>query len=225
MTPEEKIAVLEARLERLENRRRQKFLLGISTAAMMLPLGLWAATVLPNTFSDGETLSAAKLNANFQALAQAGVPAGTIVAYGGSTPPAGWLLCDGSQVSRSTYAALYSAIGNAFGAGDGSSSFHLPDLRGRFLRGVDGTANIDPDKTTRTAMNVGGNTGNLVGSVQGDMFRSHVHVTNKSNLTGSGADYMYADHSIGVQVPGTTPPAGGNETRPVNAYVNFIIKH
>jgi microcystin-dependent protein len=41
------------------------------------------------------------------------------------------------------------AIGNAFGAGDGSSSFHLPDLRGRFLRGVDGSANVDPDKAPR----------------------------------------------------------------------------
>jgi microcystin-dependent protein len=56
---------------------------------------------------------------------------GEMKMYGGSTAPAGWLLCDGSAVSRTTYANLFAVIGTTFGAGDGSTTFNLPDLRGR----------------------------------------------------------------------------------------------
>ena len=59
------------------------------------------------------------------------VPIGAIQAYGGETAPAGWLICDGSAVSRTGYSELFSAIGTAFGEGDGSTTFNLPDLRGR----------------------------------------------------------------------------------------------
>lgn len=236
MTSDEKIAALETRLDRLEKRKRTKLWLWISIAAA-LPLGLWAATTIPNTFSDGETLSAAKLNENFQALANAGgVPAGTIVAFAGSTPPTGWLLCDGSQVSRSTYSLLYSVTANAYGAGDGSTSFHLPDLRGRFLRGVDGSAGLDPGKASRTAMNSGGNTGNNIGSVQADAFQGHWHnYRGMTSGTGIWAIQMFTtwDGST-VSTDGVLSPISDgvngtprttNETRPVNAYVNFIIKY
>lgn len=67
-----------------------------------------------------------------------GLPAGSIIQWGGSTAPANWLLCDGSVVSRSTYASLFSAIGTTYGAGDGSSTFQLPDLRGRVAVGKNG---------------------------------------------------------------------------------------
>jgi microcystin-dependent protein len=59
------------------------------------------------------------------------VPTGAMTAYAGATAPAGWLLCDGSAVSRTTFSALFSAIGTTFGVGDGSTTFNLPDLRGR----------------------------------------------------------------------------------------------
>ena len=62
-------------------------------------------------------------------------PAGAIVAYGGSAAPGGWLLCDGSAVSRTTYADLFAVLGTSHGAGDGSTTFNLPDLRDRFVRG------------------------------------------------------------------------------------------
>lgn len=64
------------------------------------------------------------------------VPIGAIQAYGGATAPAGWLMCDGSAVSRSAYSELYVAIGTTFGEGDGSTTFNLPDLRGRTIQGV-----------------------------------------------------------------------------------------
>ena len=63
------------------------------------------------------------------------VPAGGIMPYAGATAPSGWLLCGGQEVSRSTYSSLFSAIGTTFGAGDGSSTFNVPDLRDRFPLG------------------------------------------------------------------------------------------
>jgi microcystin-dependent protein len=65
------------------------------------------------------------------------VPSGAVVPFAGSATPAGWLLCYGQAVSRTTYAALFGAIGTAFGSGDGSTTFNLPDLRGRAPFGVD----------------------------------------------------------------------------------------
>jgi len=65
------------------------------------------------------------------------VPLGAVEAYAGSTTPTGWLLCYGQAVSRSTYSGLYSAIGTAYGTGDGSTTFNLPDLRGRTIAALD----------------------------------------------------------------------------------------
>ncbi len=64
------------------------------------------------------------------------IPTGGLLAYGGASAPSGYLLCDGSAVSRSTYAALFSTIGTTYGAGDGSTTFNLPDLRGRYPLGA-----------------------------------------------------------------------------------------
>ncbi|HZY09364.1 MAG TPA: phage tail protein, partial [Ilumatobacteraceae bacterium] len=64
------------------------------------------------------------------------VPIGTMVAFGGTAAPSGWLFCDGSNVSRTTYADLFAAIGVTWGPGDGSTTFKLPDLRGRSLLGA-----------------------------------------------------------------------------------------
>ena len=66
-----------------------------------------------------------------------GFPTGGIVSYGASTAPSGWLECDGAAVSRTTFADLFSVIGTTWGAGDGSSTFNVPDFRGEFLRGWD----------------------------------------------------------------------------------------
>lgn len=70
------------------------------------------------------------------------VPTGGIMAYGGTSAPTGFLMCDGSAVSRTTYAALFTAIGTAFGGGDGSTTFNVPDLRARapYGKAASGTA-------------------------------------------------------------------------------------
>lgn len=74
------------------------------------------------------------------AVQEALIPTGTVLATARSTAPTGFLLCDGSAVSRSTYSGLFSAIGTTYGSGDGSTTFNVPDLRGRTPVGVDGAA-------------------------------------------------------------------------------------
>ncbi len=67
-----------------------------------------------------------------------GLPAGSIIQWGGAAAPVNWLLCDGSAVSRTTYASLFAAVGTSYGTGDGSTTFNLPDLRGRVPVGKNG---------------------------------------------------------------------------------------
>ncbi|MGR3484072.1 MAG: phage tail protein, partial [Paracoccaceae bacterium] len=76
---------------------------------------------------------------------------GQVAHFAQAAPPDGWLVCDGAAVSRAAYAALYAAIGTTYGAGDGSTTFDLPDLRGEFLRGLDGGRGVDPGRTLGSA--------------------------------------------------------------------------
>lgn len=106
------------------------------------------ATTLPYTFVDGagHTASGAQVTANDQALAtaiDALIPAGTVNLTARSTAAPGYLLCDGAAVSRTTYAGLFSAIGTVYGAGDGSTTFNLPDLQGRVPVGKGTHASVD----------------------------------------------------------------------------------
>ena len=89
-------------------------------------------------------------------------PAGAVQAFARSTPPLGWLRCNGAAVSRTTYNSLFAAIGTTFGAGDGSSTFNLPDLRGEFIRGLDDGRGVDA--------------GRLLGSAQGGALQFHNHL-------------------------------------------------
>lgn len=151
------------------------------------------------------------------------VPAGTILDFAGPTIPTGYLMCDGSQISRTVYTTLFAAISTVWGNGDGSTTFHLPDLRGRVTRGVDGTAGRDPDSSARYASNTGGNTGNAIGSSQDDMYTSHAHTftqwTQSGQFNGGGP-------AIGSGTfTSSTAASGGNETRMKNSYTYKIIKY
>ncbi len=161
-------------------------------------------------------------------LAYALCPAGSVMAYMGTIAPPGWLMCDGSLVSRSQYAALFSIIGTSSGSGDNSTTFDLPDLRAMFLRGVTGSRSdsfADPDVASRSAAFAGGNAGNAVASIQMDMFASHTH-----DMAGSSGGTVYqADQFVGGRILNSgaypTGGTGGNETRSKNVYVNYIIKY
>lgn len=185
--------------------------------------------------------------------AENGVPVGTIVAYAGNDVnkiPEGWKLCDGASVLKTDYPQLYAILGDAWGTS--GSSFNLPDLRGRFLRGVDDGEGNDPDAASRTAIKTGGNTGDAVGSVQDDQFGEHNHPgststdgnhrhskssNDQTSDDGDGAvglenaDGDPSNHTAYTSFNGdhnhtvTTQNRGGSETRPVNAAVYYIIKY
>lgn len=158
-------------------------------------------------------------------LRNGGIPAGTIISYAGRNIPNGWLLCDGSEINRLTYNVLYTQIDTVWGKGNGSTTFNLPDLRGRFLRGTNGLTNNDLDTATRYALNPGGNIGNKIGSYQNDELKSHQHQL-PIGSTGGGGPLTYYLYSSGGSNPYYTPgyDIQGKETRPKNAYVYFIIK-
>ena len=174
------------------------------------------------------------------------MPTGTVVPFAGAVggavkPPAGWLLCDGSQQSRTTYAALFATIGTAWGSGDGATSFNLPELRGRFLRGADQGSGNDPGP--RNPIQAGGNPSG-VGTLEGGDLASHSHGVNDpghshtipayQNVAGGnwGLNQLYNNVNgylgpVGLSASATgisIAASGGTETRPVNAAVNYIIK-
>lgn len=150
------------------------------------------------------------------------VPPGAIMAFARSTPPDGWLECNGQAVSRTTYAALFAAIGTTFGAGDGSTTFNLPDLRGEFIRGWDHGRGVD--------------SGRSFGTRQDDAFQGHRHRFSYQNSTaggglglagesvsvaGSSNNVVYEAVSDGIN--GT--PRIASETRPRNIALMYCIKY
>jgi len=158
------------------------------------------------------------------------VPAGTVVAFGGdeSKVPQGWLLCNGLAISRLKCQALFNAIGTAHGEGDGSSTFNLPDYRGRFLRGVDGESGRDPDHGKRPAAAKGGNENNKVGSIQEDLVGKHTHGIKMTRLAAAGdARGVPQDEVHAANTEENTQKDGSvaEETRPKNSYVYWIIKY
>ena len=150
-----------------------------------------------------------------------GNPVGTIIAFGGNTIPTGYLECNGEFIPSSDYPELSAVLGNSWGA-PSSTNFYLPDLRGLFLRGVTGSSANDPDVNTRTFT---GANANAVGSMQMDTLGSHTHTTyqtrnNNTNVDNGG--YSWSNETYFDRQTGAT---GGNETRPKNAYVRYIIKY
>jgi microcystin-dependent protein len=94
------------------------------------------------------------------------LPVGVILPYGGSTAPAAWLLCDGSAKSRTTYASLFAAIGTSYGVGDGSTTFNVPDLRGRVPAGKDNMGGTGLGLLTSITMTPDGSTLGATGGAQ-----------------------------------------------------------
>ena len=141
----------------------------------------------------------------------AGNDVGQVATFAMSTAPSGWLKANGATVSRTTYADLFAAIGTTFGAGDGSTTFLLPDLRGEFIRGWDDGRGVD--------------SGRAFGSAQAFALQSHDHpiganIGNQPATPASVATY----NNIGRGAAISTDAVGGTETRPRNVALLACIK-
>jgi microcystin-dependent protein len=143
-----------------------------------------------------------------------GVPSGTIMAYAGTTAPSGWVLCSGAAISRSTNAALFAAIGTTYGAGDGSTTFNLPDLRGRTIFGLDNMGGTAANRLTTAGglsadNTLGATGGNQTVTLSTNNLPSHNHsFTGTSVTTSSNSHYhTYLDAYFAENFSGGT---GGN---------------
>tara|TARA_R100000808_G_scaffold25075_1_gene61359 strand:+ start:784 stop:1380 length:597 start_codon:yes stop_codon:yes gene_type:complete len=160
---------------------------------------------------------------------------GMIAPFAMASAPTGWIICDGSAVSRTvTYDALFDVIGTTWGSGNGSSTFNLPDLRGAFLRGTGshGTSNMADGNDFA---------GQALGAFENDQMQGHWHqpaVDNSgigSGLVGFAKGTNFDDNTTSnstnqnIKSPitdGTNgTPRVGDETRPFNAGVNYCIKY
>ncbi len=205
---------------------------------------------------DGATLAMIK-----KTLAEM-VPIGTIMAYGGDVTDKqtmeqlksqGWLFCDGGSLNRVEYKELYETLGGAFGAPD-VNSFNLPDLCGRFVRGVDHGRGNDPDAGSRSPSAPGGNEKDKVGSMQEDAIRNITgSITGVKGASSQAWNWGFHPETNGAftveknldsynKYAGTYKPTSGvgnvakfdasksagvktaAENRPKNIYVNWIIK-
>lgn len=133
------------------------------------------------------------------------VPAGAVQAFAGSSAPKGWLPCDGSAISRTQYKKLFAFIGETYGAGDGATTFNLPDLRGEFIRGHDAGRGVDA--------------GRGFGSSQGGQIESHDH--------GASSD-IQGDHGHGswtdIQGNHTHNQRGGYNTMAYGGGSNWLTQ-
>jgi len=144
-----------------------------------------------------------------------GVPSGSVFCMATTTVPSGYLECDGSDVSRSTYSGLFTAIGTTWGSGDGSTTFTLPDLRGEFIRGwSNGRTGVDETRTFASA--------------QGDQVEQHQHTFTRTGggavQSGGGASGTQSVTQNTGNYPLTANIVDDNETRPRNIAMMYVIK-
>lgn len=177
------------------------------------------ASVTTAKIADANVTTAKLATATQQAL----IPAGAVMPFAMNSAPSGWLAADGTAVSRSAYAALFSAIGTAHGSGDGSTTFNLPDLRGIFVRGS-GSQTISGTAYSGT-----------FAAKQQDAFKSHLHpysdyyersaVTYANGLDGSASRLGVNGFSnTGLNTARNTSSTGDTETRPANIALLYCIK-
>ena len=190
------------------------------------------------------SVTAAKLNS---AAVSVLMPTASLMPYAGTSAPTGYFLCDGSAKSRTTYSALFGIIGTTYGVGDGSTTFNIPDLRGRVIAGLDSDSGGFADRlTTGSAANINGrvlgaNNGNpgdtgrgtngaqdhLLTAAQSGL-PSHSHTvsmqqTNANFDTGSFNGLRTGGSTSTSSTGGTTASSVHNNVQPT-IILNYIIK-
>lgn len=145
-----------------------------------------------------------------------GTPAGILSPFAGDTPPSGWLLCYGQQVSRATYPRLFSAIGTKFGAGNGTTTFNLPDYRGRAIVGVDNMGGAPSGRISDAgaeATKVGGVFGAQSVTLNVDQMPAHSHTVSGSTNSAGEHSHTYSermDTTIRPETNSSLPQVSAN---------------
>jgi microcystin-dependent protein len=220
-----------------------------SAAAQRTTLGLGTAATL-NAGSSASNVVQLDGSARLPAVdgsqltnlpAASGLPAGAVMPYAGGNAPAGWLLCFGQAVSRTAYAALFAAIGTTHGAGDGSTTFNLPDLRGRVVAGQDDMGGTSANRLTNQA---GGLDGDILGAAGGAethtltvaQMPAHNHhdgYTNGSSslnglygstIAGSTSDMSFSGSGAAHPNTSTTGGSGAHNNVQPTIVLNYLIK-
>ena len=163
------------------------------------------------------------------------LPAGMIAPFAMTTPPTGWLECNGAAISRSTYATLFAAIGTVHGAGDGSSTFNLPDLRASFIRGFDNSRGVDSGRSFGSFQDQG------LPAMKGRVQDSHGQAAINSSQEGSFTNVFtngggQSSYRSALQTASTSykyvlfdstnviPDASAGGLRPKNLALMYMIK-
>jgi microcystin-dependent protein len=181
---------------------------GTSNASITASIG--SGVIVDADINSSAGIVSTKLSAATQ---ESLVPVGAVMPFAMNSAPTGWLSADGSNVSRTTYANLFTAIGTTYGAGDGSTTFALPDLRGIFVRGS-GSQTISGTAYSGT-----------FAVKAADDLKAHTHDVSDTSfsatpLTGGATPV----NVVAGGVTRTTSSTGGTETRPANIALLYCIK-
>ena len=219
---------------------------GVVTATSFVGTGVSVVGVVTATSFSGSganltSLPAGQLTGALPAISGANLtgivalPAGMIAPFAMTTPPTGWLECNGAAISRSTYATLFAAIGTVHGAGDGSSTFNLPDLRASFIRGFDNSRGVDSGRSFGSFQDQG------LPAMKGRVQDSHGQAAINSSQEGSFTNVFtngggQSTYRSALQVANTSykyvlfdstnviPDASAGGLRPKNLALMYMIK-
>jgi microcystin-dependent protein len=165
-------------------------------------------------------------------LADTIVPSGAVMPYAGTSTPGGWQLCYGQAISRTTYAALFAVIGTTYGAGDGSTTFNVPDLRGRVVAGQDDMGGASANRLTGQSGGVNGDTLGATGGAETHTLTiaqipAHTHdVTAYAATAGSTGGIQRTSVGVSPQQFEAASVGGGaaHNNVPPTIILNYIIK-
>lgn len=167
------------------------------------------------------------LNGNYLGIEGGGAtyadnPLGTILSFGGTTAPDGWELCHGQLLSRTEYADLFAVIGTNFGAGDGSTTFKLPDLRGEFLRGAGTNSHSGEGNGSAVGVHQAATKQLVLTPWTNQLYFETDAASSSFDTMEYGPTYQYLQNAAGHTGP---QQVYKNMTaRPTNTSVEFIIK-
>jgi microcystin-dependent protein len=147
-------------------------------------------------------------------------PLGEVTAFAGSSAPSGWLLCYGQAISRTTYADLFAVIGTTFGTGDGSTTFNMPDLRGRVVAGKDDMGGSSANRLTNADDGLNGDELGQTGGVQTQQLVTENLPPYTPSGTIGGSQVL---GTLQTNTSGTSLGGGGGSSNPITNSNSYTV--